>query len=61
MFIKINNLDTNKPLEKSYLLMENFSMASPIACYGNIGTAKSGLVTKKRELPKTSLYISHSD
>ncbi len=55
--VKIKNLITNKHLEKSCLLMENLSTASPITCYSGTGTTKLGLITNKRELARISLYI----
>lgn len=59
MSIKIRNLDSNKPLEKSYLFTENLLVASPITCHSGIGITEPSLVTKKGEALKTSLYIFH--
>lgn len=53
---KIRNLSNNKSHKKSYLVVKNLSTATPITCYGGTSITKPGLVTKKRELPRT-FYI----
>lgn len=56
---KIKNLGTNKTYQRISLVVEDFSVAIAflIACYGGKDTAKLGLGTKKRELPRHSLYL----
>ena len=61
MFIEMRNLSDNKAYEKSYLVIENILIASPIACYSSTSNVEPTLVNKKRKLPKTLLHISCLD
>lgn len=54
----MKNLGKNKAYKKNYLVTDNLSVFSLLACNGNVSVAKLDLVKKKEKPLKTLLvYI----